>query len=100
MFGRHGIPEIVISDNGPQFKCMAYSKFAKEYGFTAIYTNPLYPQSNGQAKRYVQTIKKLIKEINANKNKHQHCITKLSKYTIRKYQRIPHLVIDEQMPKV
>ena len=62
MFCRHGIPKTVISDNGPQFKSVEYKMFAKEYGFTPVYTNPLYPQSNGRTEMFVQTITKLVKK--------------------------------------
>ena len=33
IFTRHGIPESVISDNGPQYSADAYKQFAKEYRF-------------------------------------------------------------------
>lgn len=35
-FGRHGIPEECVTDNGPQFDGHEYSKFAQEYGFTMV----------------------------------------------------------------
>ena len=31
IFTRHGIPEVVISDNDPQYSVDAYEQFAKEY---------------------------------------------------------------------
>ena len=34
IFARHGIPETVISDNGPQYSSADFSKFAHEWGFT------------------------------------------------------------------
>ena len=36
IFARHGIPEIVISDNGPQYTSAAYAQLAKEYGFSHV----------------------------------------------------------------
>ena len=57
MFARHGIPEIVVSDNGPQFSAELYATFAKDYGFEHITSSPLYPQGNGEAERAVKTIK-------------------------------------------
>ena len=32
-FARHGIPDIVISDNGPQFACEKFSNLANEWDF-------------------------------------------------------------------
>ena len=62
IFARHGIPEIVISDNGPQYTSAAYAQFAKEYGFSHVTSSPLYPQGNGEAERAVKTVKNLLKK--------------------------------------
>ena len=59
-FCRHCIPEIVMSDNGPQFSAATLSKFADEWGFTHLTSSPYYPQSNGEAKRAVKTAKSLF----------------------------------------
>ena len=60
IFARHGIPEVVISDNGPQFSAENYTRFATEYHFQHITSSPYYPQSNGEAERAVGTIKSLL----------------------------------------
>ena len=60
VFARHGIPEEVISDNGPQFSSKLFQLFSHEYGFHHITSCPLYPQSNGEAERAVKTIKALL----------------------------------------
>ena len=62
IFARHGIPETVFSDNGPQYSCLAYPEFAKEYEFKHVTSSPHYPQSNGEAERVVRTIKQLLKK--------------------------------------
>ena len=59
-FSRFGIPEIVRSDNGPQFTSEQFSHLAQMYGFEQITSSP--PQSNGQVERTVKTVKKLLKE--------------------------------------
>ena len=60
VFSRHGIPEVVRSDNGPQYSSHEFTAFAKCYGFRHATSSPLYPQSNGQAERMVKTVKQLI----------------------------------------
>ena len=62
MFARHGIPEQLISDNGPQFSSTSFAKFAEDYGFTRILTSPRYPQAIGEVERAVQTVKNLLKK--------------------------------------
>ena len=32
-FGRHGIPETVISDNGPKYSSAEYQRFSSEYNY-------------------------------------------------------------------
>lgn len=59
-FCRHGIPEVLISDNGPQFAAATFSKFAKEWGFTHLTSSPHYPQSNWEVERAVKTAKSLL----------------------------------------
>ena len=61
-FPRHGIPEEVRSDNGPQYSSAAFAKFASEYEFSHITSSPLHPQSNGEAERMVRTVKSLLKK--------------------------------------
>ena len=62
IFARHGIPEVVYSDNGPQFSSDAYKQFALEYQFTHTTSSPYFPQSNGEAERAVGIIKSLLKK--------------------------------------
>ena len=56
-FARHGIPEKVVSDNGPQFSSREFSQFANTYCFDHVTSSPYFPQSNEEAERAVQAIK-------------------------------------------
>ena len=62
IFVRHGIPEQVISDNGPQFAAEDFKRFAEAFGFDHFTStcSPYYPQGNGKAERAVKTIKGLL----------------------------------------
>ena len=62
IFARHGVPESILSDNGPQYASAVFTSFAKEYGFTHITSSPRYPQGNGAAERAVRTVKGLLEK--------------------------------------
>ena len=62
IFSGQGIPQTLISDNGPQFSSQEFTRFSKAYNFSHITISPYFPRSNGQAERTVQTVKNLIRE--------------------------------------
>ncbi|KAJ8375234.1 hypothetical protein SKAU_G00058140 [Synaphobranchus kaupii] len=62
MFARHGVPETLMTDNGPQFSGGNMLAFAAAYGFKHVTCSPHHPQSNGEAERAVQTVKNLLKK--------------------------------------
>lgn len=55
-FSRHGYCDTLVSDNGPQFA--SSESFCKSTGIEHIRTAPYHPQSNGQAERFVDLLKK------------------------------------------
>ena len=62
VFSRHGVPETVQSDYGPQYTSQEFSEFVKAYNFSHVTSSPHFPQSNGQAERTVRTVKNLVKQ--------------------------------------
>lgn len=60
IFSEHGVPDEVMSDNGPQFDSQEFQSFARSYSFKHITSSPRYPQSNGFIERMVQTVKKCL----------------------------------------
>lgn len=59
-FARHGIPNKVISDNGPCYSSQEFKRFAEQWGFQHTTSSPRYPQSNGLAEKTVQTAKRIL----------------------------------------
>ena len=57
-----GIPNTIVSDNGPQLVSDRFRQFAEPWDITYITSSPRYLQSNGEAERAVQTIKGLMRK--------------------------------------
>ena len=64
-FARHGIPDVLITDNGPQFTSSVFSAFVREWQFEHRTSSPRYPQSNGRAENAVKTCKNLMTKAKA-----------------------------------
>ena len=57
MFAEHGIPEVLCSDNGPQYASAQFADFCISWGITHETSSPHYPQSNGFTKACIKSIK-------------------------------------------
>ena len=57
---RHGIPDKIVSDNGPQFSSQEFKKFRDLYEFDHVTSSPTYPQSNGKAENAVKTAQRIM----------------------------------------
>ncbi|UYV84361.1 K02A2.6-like [Cordylochernes scorpioides] len=60
VFARCGVPEIMMTDNGPPFQSTEMMEFAKELNVTHTTSSPRFPQSNGMIERTIQTLKSTI----------------------------------------
>ena len=57
MFSEHGIPEVLHSDNGPQYVSAQFADFCISWGITHETSSPHFPQSNGFAKACIKSVK-------------------------------------------
>ena len=57
LFSTHGIPDIIVSYNGPQFSSDAFRLFTTEYDFIHVTSSPKYSRANGEFERAVRMVK-------------------------------------------
>ena len=56
-FATLGLPQILVTDNGPQFTSAQFAQFTKNNGIKHVTSSPYHPSTNGLAERMVQTFK-------------------------------------------
>lgn len=61
-FARFGVPDTLISDNGPQYSSQEFKDFAAKWEFNHTMSSPHFPSSNGLAERAVQSAKQLLEK--------------------------------------
>ena len=91
LFGTHGIPEQLVSDNGSQFVSDEFAMFLKQNGVKHIRCAPYHPSSNGLAKRFVQTFKTAMKVNGANSS---NLSQRLNSFLLS-YHNTPHTTTNE-----
>ena len=55
---RHGVPAVLLSDNGRQFVAAMLRGFCSNIGICKIYSTPYHPQGNSIVESYMRTLKK------------------------------------------
>lgn len=86
IFARHGVPDIVKSDNGPPFNSHDFAQFADYLGFQHRKVTPLWPQANGGVERFMSTIKKTVQAAQVEKKAWKQELYRF----LRNYRATPH----------
>nr|VZI34367.1 unnamed protein product [Spirometra erinaceieuropaei] len=60
IFSQHGLPEVLVSDNGSQFTSSTFEDCCRQHNIQHLRSPPYHPQSNAQAKRFVDTFKRAL----------------------------------------
>lgn len=90
LMARMGIPEQVVTDNGPQFTSGVFRAFMKKNGIQHVTGAPYHPATNGLAERLVQSVKRAVKA-NKSGTSLQH---KLDEFLLA-YRVSPHAVTEQ-----
>lgn len=61
-YSRHGIPDILITDDEPQLPSPVFNAFARGWQFEHRTSSPHYHQSNSRAENAVKTCMNLMKK--------------------------------------
>ena len=61
-FASHGLPEIVVTDNGSNFMSSEFKSFLQKNGIRHITSAPYHPSSNGLEERAVRTFEQGMKK--------------------------------------
>ena len=77
LFSVEGIPDEIMSDNGPPFNGKEFSSYLTGLGIRHTTSSPNYPRSNGFNERQIQTVKRLIEKANSSGRSHQEALTSL-----------------------
>lgn len=68
IFARHGIPEFIVSDNGPPFSSNEFKSFINEWNINHNTSSPYLSRSNGMVERAIGSIKNMLKKCKADKS--------------------------------
>ena len=63
VFCRNGLPQVIVSDNGPQFVSDEMATFMRKNGIHHVPTPTYHPASNGQAESLVGKFKSAMKKM-------------------------------------
>lgn len=88
-FSYHGLPEMIVSDNGSVFASAEFKEFTKKNGIRHVFSAPYHPSTNGLVERAVQTFKRGMK-----KQSEGSIETKLSRFLLQ-YRITPQTTTGE-----
>ena len=73
-FSRHGIPDLLVTDNGSQYGCREITEFSREREFKQVPSSPRLAKSNGKAESAVKVAKRISKKLTGTtRTRSWHC---------------------------
>ena len=88
VFANYGLPEELVSDNGPQFCSDLFTNFLNKNGIKHLRSAPFHPATNGEAERFLQTFKTSMKRRRATPHNVE---TEISKF-LMSYRTTEHRI--------
>ena len=94
LFGIHGVPDTIVSDNDSCFTSITFKEFATANGIKQMTTAFYHPSSNGIAEGAVRTLKEYLRKPST-----LSLLIRISKFLLT-YRRTPHSVTGEEPCKL
>ncbi|KAF2881605.1 hypothetical protein ILUMI_24548 [Ignelater luminosus] len=91
IFAAFGLPKLFVSDNGPTFTSYQFKQFLSQNGTILKVIAPYHPATNGQAERFIQTLKKSLLKLQCNNSNLDQNLQKL----LLQYRTMPHTTTNE-----
>ena len=60
IFAMHGLPKIIVTDNGPPFHSKEFVESMKNWGVIHEFSTPYWPQGNAEVERFMKTLGKVL----------------------------------------
>ena len=98
VFGRWGIPDEVIADNQP-FGSYNFRQFARDWNFNITTASPLYPRSDGEAERFVGTVKQLMRKATESGRDYQYALLEYRNAPVTGLQYSPSQLLQGRILK-
>ena len=92
LFAEHRVPDVLRSNNGPQYASAAFTEFAAEWGFQHKTSSPHQPALNGFAESMVKIVKTAFTKANYSSEDPQLAMLALHSTPVD-----PHLLSPAQM---
>lgn len=103
IFATHGLPQIIVTDNGRSFVSEEFQSFCHANGIRHITSAPYHPATNGLAERAVQSFKQGLKRLEGGSLKsklHGSVLIPLPDYTSHHHWVITCRNVDESSAQI
>lgn len=91
VIARHGLFDVLVTDNGPQLVSKEFQDFAAKTSFKHITTAYYHPQSNGRAEKFVDLLKTGLRKAKGSADQ------KLREF-LHAYRSTPSYALDGKSP--
>ena len=94
IFITEGLPETIVTDNGRQFVSGEFEEFCRLNGICHLTSAPFHPASNGEAERFVQSLKRSVEKTCVGGDTPKLALQKF----LSTYRCMPHPALDWKSP--